>query len=80
MHRRGAVFLVTRRGGDFHARWISPVAIFPCAGIRDELSEKALAEAFEKGDPRKVKRLHREDHLSKEEYWVRGSGWSLAYS
>jgi len=56
------------------------VAIFPCAGIRDELSEKALAEAFEKGDPRKVKRLHREDHLSKEEYWVRGSGWSLAYS
>jgi hypothetical protein len=48
MHRRGAVFLVTRRGGDFHAQRISPVAMFACAGIRDELLEKALAESFGK--------------------------------
>ncbi|RVC55815.1 methyltransferase domain-containing protein, partial [Mesorhizobium sp. M00.F.Ca.ET.038.03.1.1] len=32
MHLRGAVFLVTRRGEELHARWISPVAIFPCEG------------------------------------------------
>jgi protein-L-isoaspartate(D-aspartate) O-methyltransferase len=80
MHRRGAVFLITRRGGEFHARWVSPVAIFPCAGMRDELSERALAEAFEKGDPRRVMRLHRGDHLQSSTSWVRGPGWSLSYS
>lgn len=80
MHRRGAVFLVTRQGSDFHARWISPVAIYPCAGMRDELSERVLAEAFESGDPRKVARLHRGDHTPSEKTWVRGVGWSLAYS
>jgi len=80
MHRRGAVFLVTRRGGDFHARWISSVAIFPCAGMRDGVSERALAEAFEKGDLRRVMRLHRGDHLQSSTSWVRGPGWSLSYS
>lgn len=36
---------------------ISPVAIFPCAGNRDALSEKMLAAALEKGGAQKVRRL-----------------------
>ncbi len=36
MHLRGAVFLVMRRDEEFHVRWISPMAIFPCEGMRDE--------------------------------------------
>lgn len=80
MHRRGAVFLITMRGGEFHARWVSPVATFPYAGMRDELSERALAEAFEKGDPRKVTWLHRGIQLESGTSWVRGPGWSLSYS
>ena len=36
IYRRGAVFRIERRGAEFLARWISPVAIFPCEGGRDE--------------------------------------------
>lgn len=77
MHLRGAVFLVTRKGEEFHARWISPVAIFPCEGMRD--SEKALAVAFESGDPRSVRRLYRDERLPTEQCWVFGPNWCLAY-
>jgi protein-L-isoaspartate(D-aspartate) O-methyltransferase len=80
MHARGAVFLVTRRGGEFHAQWISPVAIFPCEGMRDAKSEKALAAAFESGEHRRVTRLYRHDALPTEQCWVRGPGWCLAYA
>jgi protein-L-isoaspartate(D-aspartate) O-methyltransferase len=80
MHRRGAVFLVTRRAGEFHAQWISPVAVFPCAGLRDAKSEKALAAAFETGEHKRVTRLHRTDALPSEQCWLRGPGWCLAYA
>ncbi len=80
MHLRGAVFLVTRRGGEFHAQWISPVAIFPFEGMRDAESEKALAVAFETGEHKRVTRLYRNDELPTEQCWVRGSGWCLAYA
>src|ERR1700688_5190104 len=40
----GAGFPIQRRGRDYFATWISPVAIFPGAGSRDEVSERALAE------------------------------------
>src|ERR1700694_4412440 len=49
MARAGAVFRIERRGLDYFARWISAVAIFPCAGSRDEASERALAQGFPKG-------------------------------
>jgi protein-L-isoaspartate(D-aspartate) O-methyltransferase len=48
--------------------------------MRDGVSERALAEAFEKGDLRRVMRLHRGDHLQSSTSWVRGPGWSLSYS
>lgn len=80
MHLRGAVFLVTRRGGELHARWISPVAIFPCEGMRDAESEKALAAAFESGEHKKVTRLYRNDEVPAERCWVRAPGWCLAYA
>ena len=80
MHLRGAVFLVTRRGEEFHAQWISPVAIFPCEGMRDAESEKALAAAFESGEHKRVRRLYRNDEVPAERCWVRASGWCLAYA
>jgi protein-L-isoaspartate(D-aspartate) O-methyltransferase len=80
MHLRGAVFLVTRRGEEFHARWISPVAIFPCEGMRDAQSEKALAAAFESGEHRRVTRLYRTGAVPAEQCWVRAPGWCLAYA
>jgi protein-L-isoaspartate(D-aspartate) O-methyltransferase len=77
--RHGAVFCITRRGDDFPARWISGVSIFPCEGARDSESETALSVAFEKGRVRDVARLYRYDHVPKEDCWVQGRGWSLAY-
>ena len=57
IERRGAVFRIERRGGDFLASRISAVAIFPCEGMRDPESEAALAAAFAKGDGRQVHQL-----------------------
>jgi protein-L-isoaspartate(D-aspartate) O-methyltransferase len=80
MARAGAVFRIERRGKDYSASWILPVAIFPCAGSRDEVSERTLAEAFAKGGWEKVTRLYRDQEIPEERCWIRGSGWCLAYS
>lgn len=75
----GAVFRIERRGTDYLASWISPVAIFPCAAGRDEESERALTDAFAKGGWQQVTRLYRDREIADERCWLRGSGWCLAY-
>ena len=80
MARAGAVFRIERRGQDYVAAWISPVAIFPCAGSRDEASERALAAAFAKGGWQKVTRLYRGEEIPEDRRWLSGAGWCLAYS
>jgi protein-L-isoaspartate(D-aspartate) O-methyltransferase len=80
MARAGAVFRIERRDKDYLAHWISPVAIFPCAGNRDEVSERALAEAFAKGGWQQVTRLYRDQEIPEERCWVHGPRWCLAYS
>lgn len=79
IRKRGAVFRIERRGDEFLASWISPVAIFPCVGARDDTSEAALAGAFEDDGWQRVTRLHRGDAMPTEGCWVRGSDWCLAY-
>jgi protein-L-isoaspartate(D-aspartate) O-methyltransferase len=80
MRRQGAVFVITRKDKDFLARWVSPVAIYPCRGMRDKASERALAAAFQNGGWKRVKRLYRTDDLADDRCWLRAPGWSLAYS
>jgi protein-L-isoaspartate(D-aspartate) O-methyltransferase len=80
MASAGAVFRIERRGRDYLAYWISPVAIFPCAGSRDEASERALADAFAKRGWERITRLYRDQEIPAERCWLRGSGWCLAYS
>jgi protein-L-isoaspartate(D-aspartate) O-methyltransferase len=75
----GAVFRITRRGSDFDADFISAIAVFPCEGVRDDASERALAAAFENGGFRDVKHLRRTDDVRDEECWVKAPGWSLTY-
>jgi len=77
---KGAIFLIERRGEDYLASWKSDFAIYPCAGGRDEVSEKALASAFQKGGWDKVTRLYRTTAIQEERCWVIGPDWSLAYS
>jgi len=79
MARRGAVFLVERRGANFHARWICAAAYILAEGVRDSLAEQALAKAFESGDPKGVTRLYRTDDVPQDRCWLHGSGWCLAY-
>jgi protein-L-isoaspartate(D-aspartate) O-methyltransferase len=79
MASAGAVFRIERRGQDYLANWISAVAIFPCAGSRDQASERALAEAFAKGGWQQVTRLYRSSEIAAEDCWLRGSRWCLAY-
>jgi protein-L-isoaspartate(D-aspartate) O-methyltransferase len=77
---RGGVFRIERRASEFLAQWISPVAIIPCEGARDETSEAALAEAFKKrGAWLLVTRLYRHDDVAQDRCWLRGPGWCLAY-
>jgi protein-L-isoaspartate(D-aspartate) O-methyltransferase len=80
IERAGAVFRIEHRGEEYRARWISPVAIFPCTGNRDETSERALAEAFARGGWNKVTRLYRDSDIPEERCWLRGQGWCLAYN
>jgi protein-L-isoaspartate(D-aspartate) O-methyltransferase len=80
IERRGAVFRIERRGGEFPAEWVSPVAIISCEGGRDSASEAALAAAFKKGGWKDVTRLDRRDDLPDARCWLRAPGWCLAYS
>jgi protein-L-isoaspartate(D-aspartate) O-methyltransferase len=80
MASAGAVFRIERRGQDYFVNWISEVTIFPCAGSRDEVSERALAEAFATKRWAEVTRLYRDQEIPEERCWVRGPGWCLGYS
>jgi len=77
--RRGAVFRIERRLSEFRARWISAVAIFPCEGARDPLSEEALAEAFAKGGWQQVTGLCRSNDVPEDRCWLRAPGWCLTH-
>ena len=80
MASRGAIFRIRRDGEAYQAAWISPVAIFPCAGNRDEGCEKKLAAALERGGARQVRRLYRDSDIPDERCWLSGDGWCLAFS
>ena len=76
---QGAVFLIKRKGEEYEAMWKSETAIYPCAGMREETSEKALAQALQKGGWEKVTRLYRTGELEQDRCWLQGPDWSLAY-
>jgi protein-L-isoaspartate(D-aspartate) O-methyltransferase len=78
--KRGAVFRIERRASEYLAQWITPVAIIPCEGARDDLSEAALAEAFAKGGWERVTRLYRTQDVPEDRCWLLAQGWCLAYS
>jgi len=74
----GGVLGITRHGDDYAVRWLSPVAIFPCAGMRDAAAEAVLAEAMGKPEVRKISRLIRGPHPKNDRCIAHGNGWCLA--
>ena len=79
LDRRGAVFRIERRGSEFLARGMCPVAFIPCESMRDQASEAALAAAFKTGGWRRVTRFYRREDVPEQDCWLRGAGWCLAY-
>ena len=77
--RHGAVFRIERKGGEYLAKWISAVGVYPCEGGRDGASEAALDAALQKGGWQNVTRLYRTDDLPDGRCWLRAPGWTLAY-
>ena len=77
MRLHGVVFLITRRGDGFAARRVSAVAIYPCAAMRDAVSDEALGHALARDDGNRVTRLYRRDDLPEDVCWLRGDGWCL---
>ena len=77
---KGAIFLISRRGDEYFAQWKCETGIYPCHGASDDVSSAALASAFEKEGCQKVTRLYRTTDIDEERCWLRGEGWTLAYS
>lgn len=75
----GVVFRIERNGGEYLARWISVVGLYPCEGGRDDASEAALDAALQKGGWRSVRRLYRTGDLPDDRCWLRGAHWALTY-
>jgi protein-L-isoaspartate(D-aspartate) O-methyltransferase len=79
---QGAVFRIERCGADYLAKVISGAAYIPGEGMRDPVSEAALAAGFANGRVREVTRLYRDDAaagLPGDRCWARAPGWALAY-
>jgi protein-L-isoaspartate(D-aspartate) O-methyltransferase len=78
--QRGAVFRIERKADGHLARWISPVAIIPCEGAREPVSEAALDAALQKGGAQSVTRLYRNQEIPEDRCWLKAPGWTLAHS
>jgi protein-L-isoaspartate(D-aspartate) O-methyltransferase len=76
---RGAVFLITRTGDAYRAEWISPVAVYPCAGARDATCERALATALSTGRAGEVTRLYRKSKIPDQSVFFTWDDGCLAY-
>ncbi|MDT5059656.1 MAG: protein-L-isoaspartate(D-aspartate) O-methyltransferase [Acidobacteriota bacterium] len=74
----GFMLKVDREEKGYAARFISPVAIFPCIGSRDAESNQRLREAMSKGTWGTVQSLRREPHEPSETCWLHGEDFCLS--
>ena len=76
---QGVVFLIERTQDEFRAGFVSNIAVFPCEGMRDPASERALAAALKTTRWGDVVRLYRGAPPPASECWLHAPGWGLAY-
>ena len=77
--RRGGIMIrITRLTEGYSAEFLSNVAIFPCADVRDERAEKQLMRALQNRDWKKIASLRRDRHRKAEDCWLHGRGWCLS--
>lgn len=76
----GFMLKVKREENGYAARFISPVAIFSCAGSRDAELNRRLREAMAKGTWGTVQSLRRDSHEASDTCWLHGEGFCLSTS
>lgn len=74
----GRILKATRNEPDWHARFISPVSIYPCMGARSRSAELRLREAVARGGAEKVRSLRLDDHERNRNCWLHGQGFCLS--
>ena len=74
----GRVLKATRATPNWHARFISPVGIYPCIGARSSSAERRLREAVARGDAEKVRSLRLDGHERDRDCWLHGRGCCLS--
>jgi protein-L-isoaspartate(D-aspartate) O-methyltransferase len=74
----GFMLKVEREERGYAARFISPVAIFPCIGSRDAESNQRLREVMSKGTWGTVQSLRREPHEASDTCWLHGEDSCLS--
>ncbi len=74
----GFMLKVTRRNGALAARFISPVAIFPCVGGRDPELNDRFRKALATGTWSSVESLRRDAHPADDSCWLHGSEFCLS--
>jgi protein-L-isoaspartate(D-aspartate) O-methyltransferase len=62
----------------YRASVVSPVGIFPCAGVLDEEADRLLAEAFAKGGLADVRSLRRDAHRADAICLLHGDGYCFS--
>jgi protein-L-isoaspartate(D-aspartate) O-methyltransferase len=77
-HGKGLVLLVRRQGAGWSARFLTPVAIYPCLGCRDENLNLRLREALGKGDWFSAQSLRRDPHEPDASCWLHGDGFCIS--
>jgi protein-L-isoaspartate(D-aspartate) O-methyltransferase len=76
---RGSVLKVTRlTNGDYSARFISEVGIFPCDGARNKRAGRLLKAAFQSGTQNTVRSLRRDRHEANRRCWLHGADFCLS--
>lgn len=74
----GFMLKVKREEQGYLARFISPVAIYSCAGARDETLNQRLREAMGRGTWGAVQSLRREPHEANDSCWLHGEDFCLS--
>jgi protein-L-isoaspartate(D-aspartate) O-methyltransferase len=74
----GFMLRVRRQEGEYPARFLSPVMIFPCIGSRDEDSNRRLRETIQRGTWTTVQSLRREPHEASDTCWLHDETFCLS--
>ncbi|MDQ3817511.1 MAG: methyltransferase domain-containing protein [Acidobacteriota bacterium] len=74
----GFMLRVKREGHGYSARFISPVAIFPCIGARDETLNQRLRESMTRGTWGAVQSLRRDQHEATDTCWLHAEEFCLS--